>query len=521
MIVWYLFDSLLGFNVFLEKFLQFRKLMKVLVVDRVKLFQNIIASALQGTEIEYEFAESGAASIDLLEKDKFEIICIAMYLDDMDAIQLTRKIRKIKSYAHTPVALLTSEESNAVTQNAMKSGIIDIFEKKDVEQLVNFIRRFGFQNYRVTGRVLYIEDTLSQQLLVTDMLQQRGLEVDSYTSGEDAFAAFIKNDYDIVLTDIVLDGVMSGVTLANRIRRLSGYKGDVPILAVTAFDNISRRIGLFHLGINDYVIKPIIEEELVARIKSLVENYRSVLAIQQEKQKALQANAAKSEFLSLMSHELRTPLNSIMRNLHLMQLDAKKENLKAEFVDSLIEVEEASEHLLSLINEVLDISKIEAGEAEIILEVLQVKSVTQAAIQIIRHAMSERGITLHEKFSDDLPNAIADSTRLKQALINLLANAVKYNKAGGEIFVATQYKKESNEVLITIRDTGPGLAPETCQGLFKKFHRGGNEGSKVEGSGLGLYVTRKMLLEMDADITVKSKLGKGTEFSIQLKAKKS
>jgi len=490
--------------------------MKILVVDRVKLFQKIIASTLQGTGIDHAFAETGAAAIHALERDKFEIICVSMYLDDMDAIQLTKAIRKIKKCAYTPIVLLTSEESSGTTQNAMKSGIIDIFEKKDVEQLVNFIRRFGLQNYRISGRVLYIEDTLSQQLFVTDMLERRGLKVDSYTSGEDAFTAFLKQDYDIVLTDIVLDGAMSGVTLANRIRRLSGNKGDVPILAVTAFDNISRRIGLFHLGINDYVIKPIIEEELVARINSLVDNYRSVVAIQKEKHKAVQENAAKSEYLALMSHELRTPIKSIIDNLQQLQADAAEKNIVSTMLDSLTDVEHSSEHLLSLINEVLDLSKIEAGEVNIELENFTVKPVIQSAISVVKQALLERNISLHERLDENVPDVYADSTRLKQALINLLANAIKYNKQQGEIFVSMEYKKELAAVLVKVRDTGAGLSAEACQGLFKKFNRGENAGSEIEGSGLGLYISKKLLNEMDADISVKSKLGKGTEFCIQL-----
>lgn len=290
----------------------------------------------------------------------------------------------------------------------------------------------------------------------------------------------------------------------------------MPILAVTAFDNISRRIGLFHLGINDYVIKPIIEEELVARINSLVDNYRSVVAIQKEKHKAVQENAAKSEYLALMSHELRTPIKSIIDNLQQLQADAAEKNIVSTMLDSLTDVEHSSEHLLSLINEVLDLSKIEAGEVNIELENFTVKPVIQSAISVVKQALLERNISLHERLDENVPDVYADSTRLKQALINLLANAIKYNKQQGEIFVSMEYKKELAAVLVKVRDTGAGLSAEACQGLFKKFNRGENAGSEIEGSGLGLYISKKLLNEMDADISVKSKLGKGTEFCIQL-----
>ncbi|MFK5949743.1 MAG: response regulator [Methylococcales bacterium] len=490
--------------------------MKILVVDRVKLFQKIIASVLDDTEIEYVFAETGAFAISTLEKDKYEIICVSMYLDDMDAIELSKHIRQLKQYTYTPIVLLTSDESNTVAQDAMKSGIVDIFEKKEIDQLVNFIRRFGQQNNHIIGRVLYIEDTLSQRLLVTEMLTQRGLEVDGFASGEQAIVAFEEKDYDIIVTDIVLDGSMSGVTLANKIRRLEGSKGDVPILAVTAFDNISRRIGLFHLGINDYVIKPIVEEELIARIKSLIENRRYVLEIQQERQTALHANAAKSEFLSLMSHELRTPLNSIMGNMQLMQMDAEEQKVPADFLESINEVTTASHHLLGLINEVLDLSKIEAGKMDMELASIQPQQVILSAIKITKYAMAERGISLHENFANEMPDVITDSARLKQALINLLSNAVKYNKDNGDIFVSAQYKEDRGEVWINIKDSGIGLSPEACQGIFEKFNRLGIEKTGIEGTGLGLYVTKKMLSEMHADIVVKSKLGVGTQFSIKL-----
>ena len=105
--------------------------MKILVVDRVKLFKKIIASTLDEIDIDYAFAETGVSALTALEKDRYEIICVSMYLDDMDAIELSKHIRQLKQYVYTPIVMFTSDESNDVAQNAMKSGIIDIFDKKE------------------------------------------------------------------------------------------------------------------------------------------------------------------------------------------------------------------------------------------------------------------------------------------------------------------------------------------------------------------------------------------------------
>ncbi len=490
--------------------------MKILIVDRVQLFKKIIATVLDKTEMNYEFADTGQSALSQIEKEKYEIICISMYLDDMNAIELSYRIRSIHHYMYTPIILITSEEASDIRQEALKSGITDIFEKQDVNQLVNFIRRFGRQNHTITGRVLYVEDTLSQRLLVTEMLIQHGLQVDGFSTAEEAIIAFIEQDYDLVITDIVLDGSMSGCALANRIRRLEGSRGDVPILAITAFDNISRRIGLFHLGINDYIIKPVVEEELIARIRSLIENRHFMMEMHSEKTRALQANSAKSEFLSLMSHELRTPLNSIIGNLQLMQMDAKNENVSKDFLECIKDADKASHHLLSLLNEVLDLSKIEAGKMEMILMPFNPTDVILSAVEIIKHAATERGITLHQSFLEDIPNLIADSARLKQVLINLLSNAVKYNCKNGDIFISTHYKPELNAVCIRVRDTGAGLSKEACANLFEKFNRLDAATSEIEGTGLGLYITKKMVNEMRGELTVKSKLGEGTLFTVQL-----
>lgn len=250
--------------------------MRVLIIDRVKLFKEMIAVTLAETHIEHVFSANGREALDTLNAEKFECICLALYLDDMDGFELAQKIRKLNSYKHTPIVLLTSKNNKEISKKAISSGITDVFSKDNINELVNFISRFIQVEKPIKGRVLYIEDQKSQRDYVTAIFKERELEVDAFDNAEDALQAFLKNRYHLVVTDLVLAGEVSGVTLINKIRRLEGTKGDIPILAVTAFDDNSRRISLYHMGITDYVTKPIIKEELLARVRNLIKKSKSI-----------------------------------------------------------------------------------------------------------------------------------------------------------------------------------------------------------------------------------------------------
>lgn len=250
--------------------------MKTLIIDRVTLFQKMIATILSDTDIEHVFSSTGKEALETLDSDKFDCICLALYLDDIDGFELTQKIRKLDQYRHTPIVLLTSKNSGDVIKQALASGITDIFSKDNVHELVNFIARFTEVDKPITGKVLYIEDQKSQRDFITAIFKERNLEVDAFDNAEDALQAFLKNHYHLVVTDIVLAGEVSGVLLINKIRRLDGPKGDTPILTITAFDDNSRRISLYHMGITDYVTKPVIKEELLARVRNLIKNQKAL-----------------------------------------------------------------------------------------------------------------------------------------------------------------------------------------------------------------------------------------------------
>ena len=226
------------------------------------------------------------------------------------------------------------------------------------------------------------------------------------------------------------------------------------------------------------------------------------------------ANRAKSEFLSSMSHELRTPLNAIMGFGQLLANTtiALPEDKRTEFTRHIVN---AGSHLLDLINEILDLSRIESSSVMLSLEPVAIDDVLQECRTMIAPTAQRRHVRL--VFPKDLrESVIADRTRLRQVLLNLLSNAVKYNRDNGTVNVDV-FAGPNDSVRIAVHDTGAGLRPEQMAALFQPFNRLGQEAGKVEGTGIGLVVTKRLVELMGGTISVESTVGVGSVFSIGLK----
>ncbi len=245
------------------------------------------------------------------------------------------------------------------------------------------------------------------------------------------------------------------------------------------------------------------------------ERKQSEAALKQAKKTAEKANAAKSEFLSSMSHELRTPMNAILGFAQLLE-DNPEEPLSEEQAECVRHILKSGNHLLQLINEVLDMARIEAGRVTMSIEAVHPRILFDSCLEMIGSMADKRGIRIHDLTSGrDLPAVRADYTRFKQVLLNLLSNAVKYNSKDGEIWLECQ-AGEADMLRISVRDSGPGIADEKMQQVFVPFNRLGAEGSAVEGTGIGLTIAKQLVELMDGHIGYDSVIGMGCTFWLEL-----
>lgn len=227
-----------------------------------------------------------------------------------------------------------------------------------------------------------------------------------------------------------------------------------------------------------------------------------------------EANQAKTEFLSSMSHELRTPLNSIIGFSQLL-INNPDLHLPERQMTQVEQILASGKHLLSLINEVLDLAKIEAGKLTMSLEAIPLKQVITESVEAMVPIAQTAGIKLLLVSQAENLRVMADYTRLKQVMMNLLSNAIKYNRVNG--WVEISCVTDNSIAVIKVRDSGIGIAEENYEKIFEPFNRAGAENSLIEGTGVGLALTRELVKQMDGEIGVRSSAGEGTEFYVSLR----
>lgn len=250
-------------------------------------------------------------------------------------------------------------------------------------------------------------------------------------------------------------------------------------------------------------------------LRDITERKQTELELRTAKEVAESANSAKSEFLSSMSHELRTPMNAILgfaEMLHINSSEPLSEKQKS-FVDHILK---GGRHLMTLIDDVLELGKIEAGKLSVDFDYISVDKIIDDSLELIQSRAREEGIEILNKIPrDKLPLLWTDGTRLTQALLNILSNAVKYNRKYGTVTLSCEETPEQM-LRINVADTGMGITEEKQRDLFKSFERLGHETGDIEGTGIGLTITKQLVEVLGGEIGYQSEVDKGSTFWIDV-----
>lgn len=313
-----------------------------------------------------------------------------------------------------------------------------------------------------------------------------------------------RQPYEITHRLLMADGRIKYVT-----ERCSSYFDDAgqPIRSIGTVQDVTQ-LKLAEMGLKQ------LNEELEHRVQQRTE------LLSKAKDEADRANRAKSEFLSRMSHELRTPMNAIIGFSQLLETD-REEPLTINQRDNVEEISRAGQHLLALINEILDLARIETGRIELSLEPVEVLPVISECITLLQPLAAERHIRLQYHGGGSV-NIEADRLRLRQVLLNLLSNAIKYNRDGGLVDINVEPGKYCGDssawVRVSVSDTGVGIAEHFHDRLFQPFERLGSAYEAIEGTGIGLALSKKLVEIMGGAIGMESVVGEGSVFWLELPA---
>ncbi len=317
--------------------------------------------------------------------------------------------------------------------------------------------------------------------------------------------------YMFPLLSILQIGMLNGIIFSTVLIILVSLKMFIPELSNSAY-NLNVSIRMFVGYILVLFVMVVIETTRKAKDKMIEEQNQR---LQELKEEAEIANRTKSSFLAGMSHEIRTPMNAITGIAEMLL----REDLSDKMRSYVLDIKHAGNNLISIINDILDISKIEAGKLEIINTNYFLSSMINDAINSIRARLAEKQlISFYTIIDETIPNSlIGDETRLRQICINILSNAVKYTEKGEIKFSITKEKINNNQIWLKIAasDTGKGIKPEDKEKLFGAFVQVDmKKNYGIEGTGLGLAITKKLCIAMGGDITVESEYGKGSTFTV-------
>ena len=338
--------------------------------------------------------------------------------------------------------------------------------------------------------VLVADDEATQRLLTRDRLEREGYRVSEAPDGSAALEMMRTHPPAAVLLDINMPERDGFSVLAEA--RADSQLADVPIIVVTGLEDTQAIERAFSLQANDFITKPVVWSLLSHRLRFVLRADNMQHMLRDAMVAADAGNKAKSEFLANMSHELRTPLNAIIGFSEIMKGESSIALNRERYQEYAADIHMSGSHLLAIVNDILDLVKIESGAMVLSEDRFEISEVATQAVRLLETRAAERGVTVTNRIGDGAPNMIGDKRRINQILLNLLSNAVKFTPPGGGVGMWIEHAEDGG-IAVAISDTGPGLRANDLPRLMEPFRQlDGSLSRQHEGTGLGVPIAQSL-----------------------------
>lgn len=497
---------------------------KILVVDDSLTMRAAIKRELNDERFVFEDAGNGVEALEKIESGFVpDLITLDIDMPKMNGFEACEKIYSddyLPVFEHlpgkqVPIIFVTSSDNLRDRKRGFELGALDFvtkpFEEGGLRKLVIRALYPGDRLKDITA--LLVDDSRSARLVVSKGLREEGISVMEAEDGNKAFEIICNNmsQIDIVVTDIEMPG-LSGGELCEKIRKELGLI-DLPIIFFTGIADRAKVLDVFQSGGTDYLLKPFLKEEMVARIIVHVEKTQLNRHLRKSVDDLRENIRIKNDMMAVLSHDMRTPLNGIIGFSNLLM---KRDRIHPDDKENILLIKESGKMLLNLINDILTLSKIQSEKRQLEKEPVSLAEVAEKSVKALNTLAELKGQKLSMECQVKNSNILGNHDALMRVINNMLANSIKFTPDNGFIDILIEEGKPGH-IDLWVEDTGIGIPEDKLPYLFDQYSRISKKGTKGEaGTGLGMSIVKEITEMHNGTVKVTSKVGKGTRFKITL-----